>query len=123
LAGGVAELIMTPSLLAGPLGSVFSPGQSRVASFWAALRGEVGPAHASHAVPHATQPIESRAMAESVWPAGLRSLYYTSFSDGAAADRLNRPAGLHRPLCDRPMNDRFHCAWLRRSVGRGREAG
>ncbi len=39
LAGGVAELIMMPALLAGPLGKVFEPRPSRAASFLAALRG------------------------------------------------------------------------------------
>ncbi|MHB8862256.1 MAG: efflux RND transporter permease subunit [Pirellulaceae bacterium] len=42
LAGGVAELIMMPALLAGPLGTVFEPRPSRAASFWAALRGTSG---------------------------------------------------------------------------------
>ncbi|MHB8973907.1 MAG: efflux RND transporter permease subunit [Pirellulaceae bacterium] len=39
LAGGVAELVMMPALLAGPLGVVFEPRPSRAASFVAALRG------------------------------------------------------------------------------------
>jgi predicted RND superfamily exporter protein len=39
LAGGVAELIMMPALLAGPLGVAFEPRPSRAASFVAALRG------------------------------------------------------------------------------------
>jgi hypothetical protein len=39
LAGGVAELVMTPALLAGPLGAVFEPRPSRAASFLEALRG------------------------------------------------------------------------------------
>ena len=37
--GGVAELIMMPALLAGPLGAVFEPRPSRAASFLEALRG------------------------------------------------------------------------------------
>jgi hypothetical protein len=39
LAGGIAELIMMPALLAGPLGVVFEPRPSRAASFLSALRG------------------------------------------------------------------------------------
>ena len=37
--GGVAELIMMPALLAGPLGVVFLPRPSRAASFLDAVRG------------------------------------------------------------------------------------
>ena len=64
LAGGVAELVMMPALLAGPLGGVFEPGPSRAASFWAALRGEIAPTPVPHAVPNATTTREIRAVAE-----------------------------------------------------------
>jgi hypothetical protein len=64
LAGGVAELVMMPALLAGPLGAVFEPGPSRAASFWAALRGELAPTSVSRAVPRATSAGEVRAIAE-----------------------------------------------------------